>query len=349
MSGQNGIPAGWYPDPSDSQRVRYWDGVNWSGPSRPAFQSAAPSGFVESSAAMQVPRPWWQSWFAIVPGLLLCLPLGLVGLWRRQGTSRVAKTVVTAGTVLLLGIALLVPGDPGATSSTIASGTPSHTPSASPPPPSTSPSSPSASPPPPSASPSPSLAKVPAVEGLSLTKAKGELRAAGLDMGDIDRRPSGRKKDTVLQQGVDKGTEVKPGSRVALVVAAPLPQVPSVVGKSEASAIRSLKNAGFTVKKTTQNRTTGRDGVVLSQSRTGGTRAKPNSVVRIVISNLQRSPDAAGTSNCTDGYSPCLPPATDYDCAGGSGDGPKYTGPVRVTGSDPYDLDRDGDGVGCDR
>ena len=34
--------------------------------------------------------------------------------------------------------------------------------------------------------------------------------------------------------------------------------------------------------------------------------------------------------------------------AGGSGNGPKYTGPVRVTGSDPYDLDRDGDGVGCE-
>jgi hypothetical protein len=48
------------------------------------------------------------------------------------------------------------------------------------------------------------------------------------------------------------------------------------------------------------------------------------------------------------GYSPCLPPGPDVDCAGGSGDGPRYVqGPVYVTGSDPYDLDRDGDGVGC--
>jgi len=52
--------------------------------------------------------------------------------------------------------------------------------------------------------------------------------------------------------------------------------------------------------------------------------------------------------DCTPGYDPCLPPASDYDCAGGSGNGPEYTGRVRVTGSDPYDLDRDGDGVGCD-
>src|SRR3546814_6760267 len=50
-------------------------------------------------------------------------------------------------------------------------------------------------------------------------------------------------------------------------------------------------------------------------------------------------------SNCQ-GYSPCLPPGPDVDCAGGSGNGPRYVnGPVYVTGSDPYDLDGDGDGV----
>ena len=54
-------------------------------------------------------------------------------------------------------------------------------------------------------------------------------------------------------------------------------------------------------------------------------------------------------ADCTPGYSPCLSYASDYDCAGGSGNGPEYVyGSVRVTGSDPYDLDRDGDGVGCD-
>lgn len=52
--------------------------------------------------------------------------------------------------------------------------------------------------------------------------------------------------------------------------------------------------------------------------------------------------------NCTPGYDPCLPPASDYDCAGGSGNGPAYTGTVRVTGPDIYGLDRDGDGIGCE-
>jgi resuscitation-promoting factor RpfB len=34
---------------------------------------------------------------------------------------------------------------------------------------------------------------------------------------------------------------------------------------------------------------------------------------------------------------------------GGSGNGLRYVdGPVRVTASDPYDLDSHGDGVGCE-
>lgn len=44
----------------------------------------------------------------------------------------------------------------------------------------------------------------------------------------------------------------------------------------------------------------------------------------------------------------CVPYASDVDCIGGSGNGPAYTGPVRVIGPDVYDLDRDWDGFGCE-
>jgi hypothetical protein len=56
----------------------------------------------------------------------------------------------------------------------------------------------------------------------------------------------------------------------------------------------------------------------------------------------------APAQNCHPSYDPCLAPASDYDCAGGSGNGPAYTGRVNVIGPDEYDLDRDGDGVGCE-
>jgi resuscitation-promoting factor RpfB len=43
------------------------------------------------------------------------------------------------------------------------------------------------------------------------------------------------------------------------------------------------------------------------------------------------------------------PNASDYDCAGGVGDGPKYVqGPIRVIGTDRFQLDSDGDGVACE-
>jgi endonuclease YncB( thermonuclease family) len=65
------------------------------------------------------------------------------------------------------------------------------------------------------------------------------------------------------------------------------------------------------------------------------------------------SSGGGGGGSCTPGYSPCLVDhgGADYDCAGGSGNGPYYTQPgvtYSVTGSDPYGLDRDGDGSGCE-
>ena len=63
----------------------------------------------------------------------------------------------------------------------------------------------------------------------------------------------------------------------------------------------------------------------------------------------QAAPPPEPVSNCHPSYEPCLDPnASDYDCEGGSGDGPMYTGFVTVKGSDDYGLDSDGDGTGCD-
>jgi hypothetical protein len=58
----------------------------------------------------------------------------------------------------------------------------------------------------------------------------------------------------------------------------------------------------------------------------------------------------ASSQGCDPNYTPCVPVASDVDCAGGSGNGPAYVeGPVQVIGTDIYGLDRDNDGIGCER
>ncbi|WP_235624178.1 hypothetical protein [Mycolicibacterium goodii] len=73
------------------------------------------------------------------------------------------------------------------------------------------------------------------------------------------------------------------------------------------------------------------------------------------ISSLPLAPavvaaPASQQSNCHSSYEgACVPIASDVDCASGSGNGPEYVdGPVQVVGPDEYDLDRDGNGVGCE-
>lgn len=59
--------------------------------------------------------------------------------------------------------------------------------------------------------------------------------------------------------------------------------------------------------------------------------------------------ESASAAQCDPNYRPCVPIDTDVDCAGGRGNGPSYVkGPVTVVDRDKYQLDRDGDGIGCE-
>ena len=59
----------------------------------------------------------------------------------------------------------------------------------------------------------------------------------------------------------------------------------------------------------------------------------------------QRQPpsgaDGGGGSGCHPSYSPWVPNGRDYYCG-------ELDGPYRVTGDDPYRLDADDDGIGCE-
>jgi hypothetical protein len=72
--------------------------------------------------------------------------------------------------------------------------------------------------------------------------------------------------------------------------------------------------------------------------------------ITLVFADGCGSTDSGEASGCDQSYSgACLDPySADYDCEGGSGNGPDYTSTVTVVGDDHYGLDGDGDGVGCE-
>jgi beta-lactam-binding protein with PASTA domain len=99
-------------------------------------------------------------------------------------------------------------------------------------------------------------------------------------------------------------------------------------------------------------------GTVISQSRRTGASVGPDSRITVVIAKAPppppttAPPPTSAPRNCDPSYPDvCLNPnAEDYDCAGGSGNGPLYVeGPISVRPPDPFGLDADDDGVGCER
>jgi len=199
----------------------------------------------------------------------------------------------------------------------------------------------------PSKPPQPEVAKVPSVKGLSAQQARSSLRDAGFSVTMV-LKYSARAPGTLLTMSADAGTKMEVGSSISIAAAKPYPTVPYVLGLTQDKATSKLKDAGYNVVVNKQE-SSQTSGTVISVDPAAGTDRLPGRSVTIVIAKAPPAPPPPSPSNCTPGYSPCLPPASDYDCAGGSGNGPEYVyGTVRVTGSDPYGLDADGDGIGCE-
>jgi hypothetical protein len=137
-------------------------------------------------------------------------------------------------------------------------------------------------------------------------------------------------------------------------------EVPNLVGMKLARAKATLADRELTG--AIRYRTTARypAGTVISQSRRTGTGVRPDSRITLVVAKAPPPPPTTAPPppptttperSCDPSYPDvCLDPnASDYDCAGGSGNGPRYVeGPIRVRPPDPFDLDREGDGWGCE-
>jgi hypothetical protein len=188
------------------------------------------------------------------------------------------------------------------------------------------------------------MAKVPDIGSLLFARAEKILTKAGLE-GQLKKESSNDPVGSILRQDPTAGSKVTEGTVVQVTVARAYPEIPNIVGKTLSQARRILEHAGFDVGDVRKEVSSQPKDTILSETPLAGTGALPGRNVNLVIAK----PASTTTgSNCTPGYSPCLPPAYDYDCIGGTGDGPEYAGLVRVTGSDPYGLDADNDGYGCE-
>jgi endonuclease YncB( thermonuclease family) len=82
------------------------------------------------------------------------------------------------------------------------------------------------------------------------------------------------------------------------------------------------------------------------------TTAPPRKASSTTTGPTTTAPRAGASGGCHTSYTrTCIPPeVSDADCAGGSGNGPWYVKEedIGVVGPDVFDLDRDGDGVGCE-
>jgi hypothetical protein len=126
---------------------------------------------------------------------------------------------------------------------------------------------------------------------------------------------------------------------------------PEVAGSSPALLNDVVAAATVLAAPTTAEPTTTAVASVTTEATTAATQAPVTTKAAPVTQPPVTAPPATAppSQQCHPNYSGCLDPdASDYDCAGGSGNGPKYTGTVTVYGADPFDLDSDNDGTGCE-
>lgn len=134
----------------------------------------------------------------------------------------------------------------------------------------------------------PEQAKVPNVAGLSAEQAAATLAEARLRPFEIASYNTSVAADYVVAQLPDPGTELVPGSAIAVIVSrGPAPTaatVPRVTGMAEADALTLLKAVGFQPRVYRSPDASLAVGVVGTQTPLPGVAAAPGSVVQVLVS-----------------------------------------------------------------
>jgi beta-lactam-binding protein with PASTA domain/predicted Ser/Thr protein kinase len=138
----------------------------------------------------------------------------------------------------------------------------------------------------------PKLTKVPVLVGAQREVAVQRLRSRGLEAG-ISEEESSSPKGQVIQQSPDAGTEVEPGSAVAIVVSSgeeeeEQAEVPNVIGRERREAVEAIRAAGLQPSvEEEETAVQGKIGRVTDQFPPPGTEAEPGSTVTITVGRPQ--------------------------------------------------------------
>jgi beta-lactam-binding protein with PASTA domain len=128
------------------------------------------------------------------------------------------------------------------------------------------------------------LARMPDLRGQTLSAARNIIARLRLNLASISHRYSSRAPDTVISQSPQPGSGVRPGTRVALVLAQKYLQVPNVVGKPLDDAREIIAKSGLTTGEVSTVAVPGVAGIVIRQRPEPGTRAEARQKVSLVVS-----------------------------------------------------------------
>ena len=291
-------PSGWYPDPDDAERLRWWDGATWQEQRRPrpnprrsawVWAASTGGGFLIACFVVGFGRAMvLLGLFAVVAALVALS--GKTFAWLRAGIWK--AFTLGAGAILLLGGgAATAATDAGARTAARLTGAPIATAEAR-----------ASSTPPPSPAPNVTVEELTVTEPVPFARTQQD--DPGRDIGTSAVIVAGADGVRTIVYAVTYRDGVEAGRRVVsnTITTSPVDEVTAVGTRQPAPA-------------------------------------------------PPPPPAPVAGGGCHPSYADvCVPFASDVDCAGGSGNGPAYvSGPLRVVGPDVYDLDRDGDGIACDR